>query len=1063
MYQLTRNQEHFWLQHNINSHNAALHIPLLYKFHFVNVAALKFAISQLSKKHVLLRTKFTHIKGQPFQYSHENVQLDDILQIENFNGDAPSDFEYNEALPFVHRPFNLNTELAWRVKLHRYKNVSYLSLVFHHILIDLHSKRIFCRDLEEYYNSFPAQKKSEEYASTGLSNDYFNYCEWQSEWLISSNANQQRIIWQKELKGNLNPIKLPADKVHNYPKIFIKGKRFFFEIDPNTSDGINSYSAENALKPFVVFMAAYAITLHKFSGQQKIYVGVPFTNRRKQEYADTFGCFINILPVSVSIDKETTVSDLINQIRGSLLRIHRIQELPFLELHETKQDNNDGNIFDVGFTFEDKVPLTLGNQHSDQIVLNRDGAQMELFMTMWRNERTYGGFWEFNESNYSVETIKTLNETIAIICQNLSFIENKKISSLSLIPDSGKRLIDEYNNTKVPLPDRLITEYITDHKNALPQKTAIICGEKKINYQELEINVNQLANFLTAKDIGENDTIGVCMDRSVDMVICMLSLLKIGATFLPLDPEFPSDRLSYMLNDSVTKLVLTQEHLKDKFTENNTTCIFYSSAYKDFTEQNKSFTHPVSDMQSGAYMLYTSGSTGKPKGVKIHHEAFLNFLLSMSIVPGFREKDVLLAVTTISFDIAFLELFLPLIKGGSVVIAESKDVLNGKKLIELIDKHNVTCFQATPGRWNILLQTGWKGKMNLKALVGGEVLPVQLIKKLLPKVKELWNMYGPTETTIWSTCKKIESIDLPVLVGKPIDNTYIKILSEENVELPAGFIGEVCIGGIGVALGYHKRLNLTKDKFISDSSGNIIYKTGDRGRIRSDLNLELFGRIDNQIKIRGYRVEPNEIETIINKMGGVVESVVKLQKISDTDTRLVAFINANSEFNETKSSILNTLRKELPEYMVPSSYHLVDEFPRTPNGKTDRNKLIKGQKELKLFDETTDNTGDTFSSIEKVIKQIWGKYIDVEKMGLNDNFFDLGGSSLTLLEVAKDINELTEYKIDIIDFFTHTTIKSISTLIQSQEIRVSNNAGINLSENLKNLAKKRKGNNNGTI
>jgi amino acid adenylation domain-containing protein len=518
------------------------------------------------------------------------------------------------------------------------------------------------------------------------------------------------------------------------------------------------------------------------------------------------------------------------------------------------------------------------------------------------------------------------------------------------------------------------------------------------------------------------------------MVISILAILKAGCCYLPLDPSFPQERLSYMFRDSGAKVIITQRSLKDKFG------YFTLASFVIIDSKNEIFkNYPASrpdikpDPQSLAYLIYTSGSTGKPKGVRVPHQGVVNLISCMTRVPGISSDDILLAVVTLSFDMSVFELFLPLSNGATIVVAESKDIREGKNLIDLLEKYDITILQAAPSLYYVLLASGWKGKNNLRALCGGEALTSNMVSRILPNVAELWNCYGPTETTVYSTQTRITKPGEKIHIGKPLDNTRIYILDRYNQMLPAGVIGEIGIGGVGVTKGYINQPSLTSEKFITTDDGHLVYKTGDRGRFMKDGNIELFGRIDNQVKIRGIRIEPGEIEVQLSSIEGINESIIKLQKFDENDERLIAFLNVSAGFNMDAREINNRIRVKLPIYMIPSAYKIMKEFPRTSNGKIDRKALVF------QIDETGSNGKDHLvhlTAAEKRIHEIWCKVLKTKDISLSDNFFEVGGNSLLAISVFSKIESEFNVSLGLRVFFDSPRIKDLGELIDIAKMRM---------------------------
>jgi len=562
-----------------------------------------------------------------------------------------------------------------------------------------------------------------------------------------------------------------------------------------------------------------------------------------------------------------------------------------------------------------------------------------------------------------------------------------------------------------------------------PDKVAVLSGNSSLTYRELDFRTDQIAHRIISAGLLKGSVIGICLDRSVDMVVSVLGILKAGCTYLPLDPVFPDERIRFMSEDSGARMMITQDIYKRIFSIHKGIDLHIMDSKAEETEvclDKKDF--PGNDQDSLAYIIYTSGSTGRPKGVKVHHEAVVNFLISMSKMPGFHETDRLLAVTTLSFDISVLEILLPLVCGGELYISSSYDILDGQLIIAQLEEHNITVMQGSPATWNLLLESGWKGKKNLKALCGGERLTPDLLKNLYPKVGELWNMYGPTETTVWSACHRIENADLPVLVGKPIDNTVVYIVDHNNNILPATSTGEVCIGGTGVCKGYQNLPELTNDRFIFLKNGEYVYKTGDEGRVLPDGNIELFGRLDNQIKLRGFRIEPGEIEVKLSSINGIKLSVVKVVNLGENDERLVAFIITAGDFGLSDKEISENLSLSLPSYMIPAFYIRMNKIPRLPNGKIDRSAL---RFENNLSSGNREEEQGKITETERRLKTIWESVLKKNIKLVTDNFFDLGGQSLLALRVVNRIREELGIMVSFNDMLCRPTIREMAMYIEN--------------------------------
>jgi amino acid adenylation domain-containing protein len=572
-----------------------------------------------------------------------------------------------------------------------------------------------------------------------------------------------------------------------------------------------------------------------------------------------------------------------------------------------------------------------------------------------------------------------------------------------------------------------IARLIDNQSRTSPNKIAIKHNKERITYHELEVSSNQIASFLKANNFMEGDVIAVAMDRSVQMAVCLLAIMKAGAAYLPIDPLLPKERVDFMIGDSNAKALFTSKAYAELYEHHKDILIF------DEIWANRS-RYPSDELNLDiynnlAYILYTSGSTGLPKGVELMHHNLLNLLLSIQKVPGANADDVMLGITTMSFDISELELFLPLISGSQLIILDTDIVKDGRALTEFIVAEKVSIVQAAPFVWRMMLEYGWEQRLPIKAFCGGEALSRDLADKLLDRCNEVWNMYGPTETTVYSIIKKVEKDNKIITIGKPIDHTQVYLLDENLNEVPAGEVGEICIGGAGVARGYLNRHELTAEKFIDDKFTNItgqkVYRTGDLGKIVENNEIQCLGRIDHQIKIRGLRIEAEEIEYQLKQQKKVRDAYVILYEDSVENLRLVAYLTPKTVLtNSDIKSCKNQLKKVLPDYMVPTDYVVIPFIPLMINGKVDR----KALPDPELGNNVAEYVAPV-TELEKSITKIWKTNIGVKNIGTNDNFFSLGGNSLLAAKTMTQVEKLTGRRLSLANLLKHPTIKELAAII----------------------------------
>ncbi|MEO1561162.1 MAG: amino acid adenylation domain-containing protein, partial [Cyanobacteria bacterium J06632_19] len=574
-----------------------------------------------------------------------------------------------------------------------------------------------------------------------------------------------------------------------------------------------------------------------------------------------------------------------------------------------------------------------------------------------------------------------------------------------------------------------VLELFAHQVNLTPNAPAVLNGNEWLTYSELDQKSNQIAHALKELGVTKETVVAVYLERQPELVTALLGILKIGAAFQPLDPSFPEERLEYMLTDSGAEVIITEDKITTPNLKNSAKTLLLNST----SRQPKTALPPIPDNNHLAYIIYTSGSTGKPKGVQIPHSALVNFLLSFRKQPGLTSDDTFVAVTTTAFDISILELFLPLIAGARLIIADRETVRDGIKLAELLDQNQATAMQATPATWRLLLTAQWQPHRAFRALCGGEAMPVDLATSLLNSGIELWNVYGPTETTIWSTVNPIKQPNDAQSIGKAIANTSIYILDSAGNPLPQGIVGELYIGGSGIARGYRGKPNLTAQRFVpnpfAQTPGERLYNTGDLARWLPNGEIEFLGRADYQVKIRGYRIELGEIETVLNNHPAISHAIVQPWEDNISDKKLVAYLVAKTDAKSLNPADFKAYASEkLPLYMVPSTWMYLDAMPLTPNNKVDRRALPK----------PTNNSINYVAPrnvIEEALTEIWQPLIKVEKIGVKDNFFDLGGHSLIAAQIHTQMRKIFSIDLSLKDLLISLTIEKTAQLILAKEIQ----------------------------
>jgi amino acid adenylation domain-containing protein len=610
----------------------------------------------------------------------------------------------------------------------------------------------------------------------------------------------------------------------------------------------------------------------------------------------------------------------------------------------------------------------------------------------------------------------------------------QRLSELPILaPDERDQILGQWNSTRCAYPQACIHELFEFEAERSPDAIAVVFEDSQLTYRELNERANQLAWYLRKKDIGPGVFVGLCIDRGLEMVIALLGILKAGGAYVPLDSRLPDERLVFMLADVQPRIVLTTQRLGREVFGKDT--VILDTIWEEIARERPANPSHRSSPQDLLYALYTSGSTGKPKGVLIEHRSVVNLLTSMRRTPGLTSEDRLLAVTTLSFDIAALEIYLPLISGARLVIASEQDVVDGNRLRDLLAGSGATVMQATPVTWRLLMEAGWQGSPNLKILCGGETLPPELAKDILARGKSVWNVYGPTETTIWSSAYRVTGQERETIpIGRPVANTCIYILDAHLQPVPVNVTGEIYIGGEGLARGYLNRPDLTRERFlpnrVAPDQSPRIYRTGDLGRFRSNGEIECLGRVDRQVKVRGVRIELGEIESLLASHAGIREAVVTVTGEREQQ-KLSAYVVTNEgQAALSEGELRRYLQMKLPEHMVPASYWKVAQLPRLASGKVNR-EAVAASGAILLLDQA--ELRDPRNEVEASLAEIWRELLGLEQVGMEQNFFALGGHSLLAMQVMARIRRTFAMELAVRSIFEAPTIAGLAMEVEKAQ------------------------------
>ncbi len=1004
-----------------------LQIPLLEK-----------AISILIKKHSVLRTSINSEQDIPVQVIADEVTFNiDVVDIESLTDKEQKDFIKNASKQNANTVFDLSKAPLFKINLIRFHQEKYLLFIcFHHIVADGWSVDVFLKEvLETYIKLCNGEVVSEDPHDI----QFYEFVNSENEKLASGKYDKHKNYWKEKLTG-IEPIDLLTDYPISEKESGI-GRELYFDFTSEFSKQIKESSIEAGVTPYMYFLAAFKVLLQKYSGCYDITVSSPFSIRPTMKYEEVMGYFVNHIPIRDILSAEDTFQEIVNKVKRSVIDTHKHIKYPnnliFRDLNLTNQAL-DNSILDVSFIMDifyvDEASEALKKQlNISDFRQENQSALGKYMMDIVEYDDHYTCKMQFNSGLYKDETMALLVEHFKVMLAQVMENPELKLADINLITQSEKsQLVIDYNQTEKDYPyQKSIQQVFQEQVQKSPNQTCIIYNDNKLTYKEVNNRANQVAVQLREMGVGRNTLVALMIERSVDIFTGIMGILKAGGAYVPVDPDFPEERISYMMDECETKFMLSHKSLKDKIKPG--TQIIWLDDEQTYTG-NVADPESLNQPEDMAYMIYTSGSTGKPKGVLIPHRAVNNF--SMGITDGIElSGKTLLSYATFSFDMFVLESLLAMSKGVTVVIANEEEQKDPYAMDRCILKNKIDVLESTASRFKLLVETDAKFEGLSKItdiLVGGEELPYRVFNKLKEKTNaRIFNMYGPTETTCWSSFQELTN-RTTISIGKPISNTQIYILDDDLNVQPTGVLGELCIGGAGVALGYFKREELTADRFVNNPfrPGEKIYRTGDLARWLPDGELEIKGRKDFQIKIRGYRIELGEIEKLMMSYKGIKEAVVIAREDQGGNKYLCAYYVQEESTEKTGSTELRDyLSGLLPQYMVPSYFVYLDKLPLSTSNKIDRKALP--EPEAFNRDSKTEFLPPQ-SELEKTIANVWKEVLKLDKVGINDNFFELGGHSLSLIQVSNKLKKLFNRDIPIIALFQYPTISALVKLIESQ-------------------------------
>ncbi len=920
----------------------------------------------------------------------------------------------------INTPFVLNEEPLFRAHLWRKDSQIYLLFLFHHILFDLRSKEIFSREFSEIYNSLSKSREPD----LKPVRSYDDYGVWYEQFANSDKYREMLAYWENEhLESSL--LNLPADK-DRQPIPSSRGHRIFGSLPGPLKDKLDAYCRNQGSDPFLVLLSAYAVFLNRFSGQNRFSIGIPRTNR-PEGFEDTIGCFVNILPLCLNIGEGMTFRKLLRQIRVKMLGMHRNQNVPYLEVVKLNRGKRDGKynpLFQVGFTFEHPMGLKLDGLDVKSLDAAPDAAQLDLFFYFWQENDRFRWAVEYCSDLFTRERVEGFFSSFLILLEQGLDRDSLAVGSMGVMDDRSRDMIAAWNGTErdYPITGGVIDAFL-EQVRIRPEERALIFRDETMTYGELARRVRIVAAYLKEKGVGPETIVGLSLERSFEMVIGMYAIVLAGGTYLPIEPTLPADYIAYIRGDSQLSLILSNEKYRPLFSGLEG---FTALDTFDFSAGKEEGLFPAIDPDSRVYILYTSGSTGRPKGVEITHRGLINRILWMDEEYELTGKDVLFQKTPYNFDVSGWEFWWPLMKGVPLVIAEPEGHKDNGYLIETIGRENISLIHFVPSMLREFLKSCRPGDCpSLRdVMCSGEALPAAVVREFyetLPHVR-LHNLYGPTEASIDVTYWPCKPDCRVVPIGRPVANTKIHILDEALNPLPPGVTGEIYLAGVQLARGYLNKPELTAERFVPNPfDGGRMYKTGDLGQWNLKGEILYLGRNDSQVQLHGLRIELGEIENGINDHPAVETAVVIVHGEFGADQSLVAYIVKREELSVEE--LISFLSRRLPLHMVPKRIIFVEQISLNANGKLDRKNLpepgICHTPSDKPF-TLPEGEGEGF------IADLWKKLLGLEKVGREENFFELGGSSLHIIQLQRELSERFGRAIPVTDLFIHTTVKGLA-------------------------------------
>ncbi|MBW4619918.1 MAG: amino acid adenylation domain-containing protein [Cyanosarcina radialis HA8281-LM2] len=1056
-------QESLWFLEQLNSQNAAYNIPIALRIKGrLEVAVLEKCLNEILQRHETLRSKFIAPEGQAVEIVFSEVNLPvDSIDLENCVIEERESLIVQLTAEEARTPFNLTEDVLIRVKLLRLSIEEHiLLLTMHHAIADGWSLGILVQELATLYEAFATGKPS---PLSPLPIQYGDFALWQRQQMPGEILETQLEYWKQNLSGSIPVIDLPADRPRPAKQTF-RGAKRSLNLSKSLLQDLKVLSQQQEVTLFMTLLTAFKVLLYRYTGQEDILVGSPVAGRDRLETENPIGFFANMLVLRTNLSGNPTFRDCLVRVRDGVLAAYNHQQVPFGKLVETLQPERGlsySPLFQVMFALQNTpMPsLKFSGLTLTPLTVDNGTAKFDLTLDLSATPNGIDGFIEYSTDLFDGETIARMVGHLQTLLEAIVANRDRQLSDLPLLtPTEQHQILVGWNDTQVDYPVELCLHHLFEAQvQRSPDAVAVVFEDRQLTYRQLDRKADRLARYLQKLGVKPEVRVGICAERSLDLVIGILGILKAGGAYVPLEPNYPQERSSFLLQDAEVQVLLTQERLKDKLPAYRGQIVCLDSDWEQIDRESEDNLNSKVRSSDCAYIIYTSGSTGQPKGVVIEHRstvAFINWATNT-----FTAEDLasVLASTSICFDLSVFELFVPLSSGGRVVLVE-----NVLALPNLPPERELTLINTVPSAIAELLEAKGIPDSVRTINLAGEALPKKLVRQLYEQTnaQQVFNLYGPSEDTTYSTFTLVKPEDAVVSIGHPIANTQVYILDRNLKPVPVGVRGELYISGEGLARGYLNQPHLTSQKFISNpfsrDSNSRLYQTGDLARYLPNGEIEYLGRLDHQVKIRGFRIELGEIETVLSQHPQI-RSAVAIAQLDDANRqRLVAYVvpqlagdkGDKGDMKATLSSLPSSpsspssaqlrsyLKQRLPEYMVPSTFVMLDSLPLTANGKIDR-------RALHLSDWSRLNLETAFvearNPLEASLVEIWTEVLEIDRVGIYDNFFELGGHSLLSVQIVSRIRDTFGIELSLRSLFEANTIADLAAIIAQKQIELADN------------------------